>query len=64
MQATDFWAFFQNPPRGFEASRDLVQSPFNLGVGGFVMQPEGDQTPFARNHRLTLNAELFRRHWQ
>jgi hypothetical protein len=26
VQATDFWAFFQKPPRGFEASRDLVQN--------------------------------------
>lgn len=37
------------------AARDLGAGAFNAGLPGFVMQPDGDQTPFARQNRLLLD---------
>ncbi len=36
-------------------ARDLGPGAYPIGVPGFVMQPKGDTTPFARQHRLILN---------
>ncbi len=37
------------------AARELPAGAFQVGLAGFVMQPDGDQTPFARQHRLLLD---------
>jgi outer membrane protein assembly factor BamB len=37
------------------AARDLGAGQFPVGVTGFVMLPQGDQTPFARQHRVMLD---------
>ncbi len=36
-------------------ARDLGPGTFNVAQSGFVMQPDGDQTPFARQNRLLLD---------
>ena len=41
------------------AARDLNAGAFNVGITGFGMQPTGDQTPFARQHRLVLDLDVF-----
>lgn len=41
------------------AARDLAPDPSKATVPGFVMQPTGDQTPFAMQHRLQLNMDVF-----
>ncbi|HZZ79968.1 MAG TPA: PQQ-binding-like beta-propeller repeat protein [Gemmataceae bacterium] len=37
------------------AARELGAGAFNVGLAGFVLQPKGDETPFAREHRLMLD---------
>jgi len=37
------------------AARDIPAGAFNVGLQGFVMQPSGDNTPFARQNRLMLD---------
>ncbi|MBI3823680.1 MAG: PQQ-binding-like beta-propeller repeat protein [Planctomycetes bacterium] len=37
------------------ASRNLGAGSFNVGIAGFVMMPDGDQTPFAKQNRLMLD---------
>lgn len=37
------------------AARELKAGELNVGLAAFVMQPDGDQTPFARQHRLMLD---------
>lgn len=42
------------------ASRDIAAGSFPIGVPGFILQPTGDQTPFALQHRLMFNpADVF-----
>jgi outer membrane protein assembly factor BamB len=36
-------------------ARELGAGAFNAGLPGFVMQPEGDKTPFATQNRLLLD---------
>ncbi len=37
------------------AARELPAGALRTGIVEFVMQPEGDQTPFAKQHRLMLD---------
>jgi outer membrane protein assembly factor BamB/tetratricopeptide (TPR) repeat protein len=36
-------------------ARELGAGAFNVGLPGFVMMPQGDQTPFAKQNRLMLD---------
>jgi outer membrane protein assembly factor BamB len=37
------------------AARDIPAGQFQVGMSGFVMLPHGDDTPFARQHRVMLD---------